>query len=358
MKNIYLKIPLSSDEIKNMVLATVTGTRGSTPQKPGSSALFDQSGLVAGTVGGGVLEGKVSKRAMECLKTGKPLHLEFNLDSDAEGGEDALCGGVISILVDPCLSGHIKAFTDLKIAWKERIPGILLTLASNPDSPEISVRRYWITRETTKSAPKPLIPFLENEIERLTADPASCDLMELKHPINGIEPSQVIIAEPVLPMPRLIIAGAGHIGKALSHLAVMLDFDITVIDDRNEYANTENLPYADHIINDNIGKAVSEIKKGKDAYIVIVTRGHRDDANALKACIGTDAAYIGMIGSRTKVALMKKEFIEKGWATPAQWDNVFTPIGLDINSRTVEEISVSIAAQLILVKNKRLLTGR
>jgi xanthine dehydrogenase accessory factor len=353
VKNIYLKIPLNLDEIKNFVLATVTETRGSTPQKPGSSALFNRSGLVAGTVGGGVLEGKVCERAIECLKSGKPEHIVFNLDSNTEGGEDALCGGIISILIDPCLSGHIDAFKDLRTACKERIPGILLTIIINNDSTEISTNRYWITRDSIKSAPEPLIPYLENEIDRLITESSSRNFVELKHPINGIEPSQIILVEPVVPLPRLIIAGAGHIGRALAYIAGMLDFEITIIDDRKEYANSDNIPYADHIINDDIGNAISDIDKGRDAYIVIVTRGHRDDGNALKACIGTNTAYVGMIGSKTKVALMKKEFLKKGWATQAQWDKIYTPIGLDIKSQTVEEIAISIAAQLIKVKNNK-----
>jgi xanthine dehydrogenase accessory factor len=84
-----------------------------------------------------------------------------------------------------------------------------------------------------------------------------------------------------------------------------------------------------------------------------VTRGHKDDGNALKECIGSDAAYIGMIGSKTKIALMHGEFIGNGWATEDQWQRIFAPIGLDIRSKTVEEIAVSIAAQLIEVKNKK-----
>jgi xanthine dehydrogenase accessory factor len=86
---------------------------------------------------------------------------------------------------------------------------------------------------------------------------------------------------------------------------------------------------------------------------VIVTRGHKDDAEALKPCIGSDLAYTGMIGSKNKIASMRDNFIENGWATLKQWETVYTPIGLDIGSRTVEEIAISIAAQLVLVRNSK-----
>ncbi len=118
---------------------------------------------------------------------------------------------------------------------------------------------------------------------------------------------------------------------------------MTVIDNRREFANIENLPDADHIIVKDIGQAMCEIEKSHDTFIVIVTRGHSSDTEALRPCIGTDAAYIGMIGSKTKVAKMHSDFIEKGWATEDQWSRINAPIGLDINSKTIQEIVVSIA---------------
>ena len=95
------------------------------------------------------------------------------------------------------------------------------------------------------------------------------------------------------------------------------------------------------------------LKKGNDTFVVIVTRGHKDDAAALKHCIGSALAYTGMIGSKNKIASMKVNFIENGWATAELWDTIHAPVGIDIKSRTVEEIAISIAAQLVLVRNSR-----
>jgi len=154
-----------------------------------------------------------------------------------------------------------------------------------------------------------------------------------------------------MPRPNLLVAGAGHVGKAVTGIGSWLGFEVTVIDDRIEFANKENLPGADHIIVDNIEKGISEFDLKKDTYVVIATRGHSDDAGALRACINSDAGYIGMIGSKRKVALMKKNFIEKGIVNEERWNEIYTPVGLEINSKTVEEIAVSIAAQMIKVKN-------
>jgi xanthine dehydrogenase accessory factor len=133
----------------------------------------------------------------------------------------------------------------------------------------------------------------------------------------------------------------------------MLDFEVTVIDDRPEYANSENIPDADHILVEDIGLAMQKLKKSDDTYVVIVTRGHKDDAAALKPCIGSDLTYTGMIGSKKKIASMRMDFIENGLATEKQWNDIHAPVGLDIKSQTVEEIAVSISAQLVMVRNRR-----
>jgi len=351
MKNIYLKIPLNKPDLSDLVLATVTRTEGSTPQKPGSSALFSRSGLVAGTIGGGVLEGKVQKIAIESLDSKENVHRVFMLDNSAADGEDALCGGRISILLEPEIVTHKHVFEALGKSFESRIPGVLITLVSNAGKNRIVIDRYWATENDRSQIPAELKPIVEPEISGLITGNDSYDFRELKIQRGENEPSQLLFLEPIIPSPRLLIAGAGHIGKALSQIGSMLDFEVTVIDDRPEFANAENIPYANRIIIGDIGDMIEMIEKGDDTYIVIVTRGHRDDGKALMTCIGSGAAYIGMIGSRTKIALMRREFIENGWATEKQWEKVFAPIGLDIRSKTVEEIAVSIAAQLVQVKN-------
>jgi xanthine dehydrogenase accessory factor len=353
MKNIYLQIPIDFQGISGLALATVTATEGSTPQKPGSSALFSRSGLIAGTIGGGVLEGKVQKIAQESLLSKTPGHYIFMLDNSVSNGEDALCGGKISVLIDPDLSRHISVFKAMRESWTARIPRILVTCVAENSRNDICIDRYWTTASEKDSLPPDLKQLLISESRCPESGSGLNEFREMKLPDKENESSRLIFFESVKPQPQLIIAGAGHIGKVLSQIGSMLDFEVTVIDDRPEFASVENLPFANHIVNDNIGDAISRIEKGNDTYIVIVTRGHRDDGDALRGCIGSGASYIGMIGSKTKISLMHREFIEKGWATEEQWESIFAPIGLDIGSETVEEIAVSIAAQLVQVKNNK-----
>jgi xanthine dehydrogenase accessory factor len=161
-----------------------------------------------------------------------------------------------------------------------------------------------------------------------------------------------VLVEPLIPNPLLVIAGGGHVGQALAVQADLLGFDILVFDDRPEFTATELFPEGVSSRCGPIDEEIDRLSIGDDTYIVIVTRNHQHDAEALAACLHKPAAYIGMIGSRRKVGIIRKEWVESGRATAAEFDRVYAPIGLDIGSVTVPEIAASIAAQLIAVRRK------
>ena len=353
MNNIYLQLLDHQSDKSILSIATVTCTIGSTPQKPGFSALFVRGVLVSGTVGGGIIESRIGKLAMDAGKSGKSGFFRFNLDNDISDKEEAICGGKIDILLDANPLDHISVFQQLKDASEKRIPGVLITMVTKFSEDTVLIKRYWATETIKPGIPVSFAGLINPLINEMLAGKNPSDFRETELAINDEEPSSKIFLEAIIPASRLIIAGAGHIGKALAHLAKMLGFEVTVIDDRQEYANPQNIPDASHFIVGDIGQSINTLEKSDDTYVVIVTRGHKDDAEALKACIGLGFAYTGMIGSKNKIASMKSDFITNGWATPRQWDAIYTPIGLDIRSKTVEEIAISIAAQLILVKNSR-----
>ncbi|OFY64092.1 MAG: hypothetical protein A2V64_12860 [Bacteroidetes bacterium RBG_13_43_22] len=352
MKNIYLDFLENENHGSGLVIATVTESLGSTPQKPGSSALFDSDRLISGTVGGGMVEGQVQEFAQRSSLSKKSGYLHFSLNKDVSNKYEAICGGKTSVLVDANPLMHLSVFKAIRQSISENIPGVLITMVTVIRETQVLINRYWMTAESKPSMPVEFMEKIEPEVKSMLESTGREDYRKLVLSIPGEEPSSLFFLELLLPAEKLVIAGAGHIGKAVAHLGKMIDFEVTVIDDRQEYANTQNLPEADHIIFRDIGEAMNEIEKDRKTYIVIVTRGHANDAEALKSCIGSDAAYIGMIGSRAKTAKVHKDFIDKKWATEEQWSRIYTPIGLEIASKTVEEIAVSIAAQLILVRNR------
>ncbi len=156
----------------------------------------------------------------------------------------------------------------------------------------------------------------------------------------------LVYIEPILPDPRLFIFGAGHVGRALSKVARFLGFTVTVIDDREEHANRDLLPEADEIIVNDFGTVFERLNVNDKTYIVIATRGHNHDLDALKPALRTEARYIGLVGSRRKRALLFKA-LKAECFSEEDVGRVITPVGLAIGSVTPEEIAVSIIAQII-----------
>jgi xanthine dehydrogenase accessory factor len=357
MKNIYLYIPDKKTDTAGAAIATVISTLGSTPQKAGSSALFDVNGIVAGTIGGGVLEGKVQNIAKEAIRTGESAILSFDLDKDITFSTEAICGGKATILLDAMPHKHKAVFEQAGQLLTRRIPLVLVSviIAGSDKKPEIG--RYIFQKAGPGNIPREFKKKIDCEAARLLDEKKENEFTVLELTTSVLGEKTTVLLEPLFPAPVLVIAGAGHIGKALSHLAKRLGFEVTVIDDRIEFANSNNLPDADNIIVGDIGVTMNGIDKTPDTYFVIVTRGHSDDAKALRNCIGGPAAYLGMIGSKTKIAKMHSGFIKSGWATEKQWRSVHAPIGLEILSKSVEEIAVSIAAELVLCKNQKIKNG-
>lgn len=353
MSNIYIQIVQAGQGLSNPVIATVTGSRGSTPQKPGSSALFGRDGLLSGTVGGGIVENRVGIRAEQCSLSGESLYLNFSLDNDISRKDDAICGGTISVLLDADPLSHLSVFKAMELSLSESCPGVLLTVVTTSNESCVSIRRYWVTAESLQKLPGNIKEKTGSDILSIISSANRADFRQLEIVIPGEDQPSLVFLEPVFPLPRLVIAGAGHVGRTLAHLGKMLGFEVTVADSRAEYANSLNLPDADQIIAGDIGKTLEDIKKDRDTYMVILTHGHADDAVALKACIRSDAAYVGMIGSKGKIAKMREEFIARKWATDEEWQKIFSPVGIEIGSKTVEEIAVSIAAQLVLVRSRK-----
>ena len=158
-----------------------------------------------------------------------------------------------------------------------------------------------------------------------------------------------IFIEPVLPVPVLYLFGAGHVAVNLYKVAHNAGFDVIVVDDRETYANRERFPEAREIYADDFDQTMARLAPNESAYIVIVTRGHRDDMRVLRWAVQTPARYIGMIGSKRKVIAIYRELQNEG-LPPELFERVHAPVGLDIGAVTPEEIAVAITAELIAMR--------
>jgi xanthine dehydrogenase accessory factor len=332
------------DSGQSFAVALVLKAEGSTPRKAAVKAVIDQAGKIHGTIGGGAIEAETHQRAIESCRTGRPLIFEMALHGANRSAEAPICGGMMRVLVDPTAAKDGASYAQLADAIRQRQRGVMLTSVRTTATTEVTAQ--WFSAESIPAeAPFPGADKIHSCLARETPQ-----LFE--EPSGSASPNLQVLVEPVIPQPLLVIAGGGHIGQALALQANLVGFDVTVVDDRNEFTDAGLFPEGTTTLCGDIPKHIAELSVGDDTYVVLVTRGHELDAETLEACIHAPIAYVGMIGSKRKVSLIRENFIETGLASAEEFDRVFSPIGLDIGALTVPEIATSITAELIAVRRK------
>ena len=328
---------------RRFAFASVIRSLGSTPQKAGANAIFAADGEQWGTLGGGCLEAECRRRALESLDDGKGLVFDLKLD-DITGWDDGLiCGGKVRVLIDPQPEKNIEVYRRLVAADESGESGGMLTVVNHPKQ-ESGRSTFYLLSELAACEEMDVFQGL-NELsgqDRAGSVEAS---------IEGLDAE--LYFEPFLCKPKLVIAGAGHIGKATAHLGSLMGFEVVVIDDRPSLACSANLPEADQTICGDIPKEMARLTTDENTFVVIVTRGHRHDGTVLAAAVKKPAAFIGMIGSRRKGLMIRRGLIEEGLATEAELSHVCSPIGVDIGAISVQEIALSIVTQLVAVRRNR-----
>jgi xanthine dehydrogenase accessory factor len=176
----------------------------------------------------------------------------------------------------------------------------------------------------------------------------SHDLKDIGMSCGG---SMSIFLESLNPAPQLFIFGAGHIGTVLSQIVKTMEFDVTVIDNRPDLANTERLPWVDAVIGEEYLDAIEKLDFNDSTYVVILTHKHVHDFEVLEKCIRKPHRYIGMIGSKSKVEMVFNNLRKKGISDEAI-ESIHAPIGMEIAANTPAEIAIAISAQLVVVRNK------
>jgi xanthine dehydrogenase accessory factor len=280
---------------------------------------------------------------VEAIRSRRPAIFTFASEGRTTEEGPPICGGTVRILVDPTASRHRPAYLAAVASLERRERGVLLTHLQDEDPPRISVR--WIPADTLPTTDA--FPGAAALAEVLAA---GTPRLFLPDPATGLRGET--LAEPLVPPPLLVIAGGGHVGQALALHARLVGFEVLVIDDRAEFTDPSLYPAGIMTRCADIPGALADFPAAADTFIAIVTRGHQHDRAALAACVRSPAAYIGMIGSRRKVAMTRKDLLDCGAATAAELDRVHAPIGVDIGAETVPEIAASIVAELIAVRRQ------
>jgi xanthine dehydrogenase accessory factor len=325
---IYRDLVNLLDAGQPLAFAVLVETKGSTPQKCGAKAIFLPDGRVLGTLGGGCLEAETRQKALRALETGQPFSFRAVLDDDFGWDDGLICGGAVQTFVEPNPKSR-QVFEEL--------------------TRETRQRRVLVT--DTKTGKRAVLAENRIIVEEM---PAESHLPKVAELLREPEPEPVSVGEiyfePVLPKPTLVIFGGGHVGAAVGKLAAWSGFEVIAVDDRPSFANKERFPDAKQVIVDDPAKVAREWPVDEDTFLCIVTRGHRHDAVVLKEVIHRNAGYIGMIGSKRKVRTVMEGFIRDGVCTAEDFRRVHSPMGVAIHSVTVEEIAVSVVAELIATR--------
>jgi xanthine dehydrogenase accessory factor len=252
---------------------------------------------------------------------------------------DGVCGGIMDIFVEPWAAAARELMAPLRRAVETKQSAVLASVVSADDPRRLGARLLLVDGQPRAGALD--WPGLERQI---LADAPT--IVAEGHSQTRTYPDAWVYYELALPRPRLVLVGAGHVAVPTAQVARLLDFDVTVIDDRPSYANRERFPSADEIVVDDFDAALERLTITPSTYVVLVTRGHVHDVHALRRVIDSPAAYIGMIGSRRRVFAVFKLLHAEG-VPIEKLLRVHAPIGLDIKTETPGEIAVSIGAELL-----------
>jgi xanthine dehydrogenase accessory factor len=343
MRDIVRRLLSALETQTPLAYCRLVETRGSTPQKAGATMLVFEDGSQQGTLGGGCVEAEVKRRALGLLQENRSEVCKFQLDSDYGWDDGLICGGRMQILVEPIAGSdesrqYFRALAE-RIASGQGVTEAIVfdSAASGLESPTSYLFDAGGSRLASLHAEDSPPAAVTQNLRPL-----------LSRPRPYVQSGVAFL--PVLPRCRLVIVGGGHVGKAVGDLAVQLDFDLWVVDDREEYVAEERFPKAQRRIAGNIDQVLPSLEITPDTYCLIVTRGHNHDEEALFHLVNRGARYVGLIGSRRKIKMIFDDLLAEG-VSAESLAKVHAPLGIDIGSQTVPEIAVSICAELVAHRN-------
>ncbi len=336
-------------------LATIITSQGSTPRTSGSKMVVLSDGQIYGTVGGGLVEARVIETCLDMISLPQCQIKEFILNQDLKDGLDMVCGGNLTLWIEtfgpqpsPAL---IQVFETMAAQEKEGKKAVLVSKIQGFSRRTFTTQKCLVLPDGTVIGP--------NLVPKALFDAIGDNQFSGAAPVIQNHNLEEFIIEPSQTNDTLYIFGAGHVGLQLAKMAHLTDFRTIVVDDRAEFANEKRFKHAHTVhVTDQFDMAFHQLihKKlviDKNSYIVILTRGHLHDQTVLEQALKTKAAYIGMIGSRRKRNQVYANLGEKG-VTKESLDQVYSPIGLEINSETPAEIAVSIIGEIIRVRAQNL----
>ena len=335
MKTMFQTISQHLQNGENLVLVTVVASSGSTPRGAGSRMLISKSGRICGTIGGGAVEYRSEQLAQEVLQSRKSCEQSFLLSKNDVQDLGMICGGDVQVFF------HFLEAGDSSV----------LALADEAERLFTEGHDLWLISELSAGGCLGLFS-RERGFLGLDAPDELRDSMRRK-PVRIELDGRDFYVEQIQTSGRVLVFGCGHVAQALVPVLAGVGFRCVAMDDRPEFAKKELFPDAEDVRLIDFSDIAASVTITPEDYICVMTRGHAFDSVVQAQAMQSPACYIGVIGSRRKIAGVTARLKEEYGFADADFARVTSPIGLAIRAETPEEIAISIAAQLIALRAER-----
>ena len=350
MSTIYVHMADLAKAGRRFAVATVVRTQGSTPQMVGARLVLadtDPDTRPAGTLGGGCVEADAIVASREILRGGGRSLRAYELTEDLAWNTGLVCGGTMWILAEPGEEA-------LTIGGRHELDR--LVHASLGGSPVVLVTLLERQGRDVRFAGRVLVDMegaIAGSLGSASIDASARDsaLRQLPHGVArlaAVDEARDLLIEPIAGRPRIIVAGGGHVAQAIARQAQLLDFDVTILEDRPEFSDPSRFGGA-RVLAGDVPATLASLDYGWSSFLVIATRGHKLDSDCVMAAVRTEARYIGLLGSRRKVVLVQEMLREAG-VDKARLAAIHSPVGLDLGGRTPAEIALSVLAEITQVR--------
>jgi xanthine dehydrogenase accessory factor len=367
VRELFQQLVQDIERGETVAMATIIRRKGSVPREVGAKMLVGRDGKIRGTIGGGCGEAEVWRNALNVIDSGRPTTVQVDLTEDIAMESQGVCGGIFDVFIQPWYGTLLPKQTgqpaqpgmrDNVAAINTALEGeqaiVLLTIVAASGSWRSCIGQQMLVHERGETQGNLLLPAAEPEFLTLLIAAAQQSVAAGKPHIEKVSSKHDLWAEvfiePVIPPPVLLIAGAGHIARPLAAIAQLMNYSVSVTDDRASFANRERFPTAKQLLVGDIETTLHNYPITPRTHIVLVTRAHSHDVQGLRAIIDSPAAYIGMIGSQRRVWAVFK-LLHEGGVPAEKLQRVRAPIGLDLGGSTPEEIALCIMAEITLLRH-------
>lgn len=336
-------------------LVTIISVKGSTPRKPGAKMMVFADGRTFGTIGGGCGEAEVRREALFALDNKKSHWYTLDMTNDTAEDEGMVCGGTMEVFIE-FLNGVQAAFWSQCLQVIESKESFVMLTLLRAEAPDRVGQKLLMTPSGQK-----LGGFGDERLNQFADELFAAIWTEHKPRLVYLDQEyrvqedktnfayQLFVEKVTAPI-ELLILGGGHIALPLCQMGKILGYNVTVVDDRPFFANTQRFSSADKVICNDFIQALEQIAITPATFVVIVTRGHKHDKDCLRGVVEKPAGYIGMIGSKRRVKALLSELAEEG-ISAEHLNKIYSPIGIKISAETPQEIAVSILAEIIQVQH-------